>query len=176
MQHGTITGAHAQCHADQLRMHNTASTSSQSTSSQGTSSTSIDPKEAAKFASLAAHWWDPTGPFAPLLRMNPTRCKFIRDAVCAVRGLEFSSPQPLAGLRVLDVGCGGGILSESMARLGADVHGIDITHENVQAASSHARLDPAVAARVRCAGMRACLHASMHDWPQLSCIMGVRAF
>lgn len=119
------------------------------TSASSMPKNSIDPKEAAKFAALSSHWWDPKGPFAPLLRMNPTRCKFIRDAVCAVKGLEYKDPEPFKGLRFLDVGCGGGILSESIARLGAQVHGIDVTHENVQAATSHAQLDPIVASRVR---------------------------
>ncbi len=67
----------------------------------------------------------------------------------APSGLDYQQGEPLAGLRVLDVGCGGGILSESMARLGADVHGIDITEENIQVACQHAALDPLVRLRTR---------------------------
>ena len=111
---------------------------------------SVDPKEAQKFAALSRRWWDPAGPFAPLHRFNFARAKFIRDTVCAMHGLDHAAPEPLAGLRVLDVGCGGGILSESMARMGAEVHGIDITEENVNAATAHAELDPVVRDRIRC--------------------------
>lgn len=110
---------------------------------------SIDKREAEKFAALASQWWDTSGPFAPLHRFNPARCKFIRDATCAMQGLDYQQGEPLAGLQALDVGCGGGILSESVARMGAHVHGIDITEENVQAASQHASSDPLIRARTR---------------------------
>ena len=82
---------------------------------------SLDPHEAAKFSALSSHWWDPNGPFAPLHRLNPARCLFIRNAVCSARGIEKDMPEPLTGMHVLDVGCGGGILAESMARMGAQV-------------------------------------------------------
>jgi 2-polyprenyl-3-methyl-5-hydroxy-6-metoxy-1,4-benzoquinol methylase len=74
-----------------------------------------------------------------------------------MQGLDFQQGEPLAGLQALDVGCGGGILSESLARMGAQVHGIDITKENVQAASHHARLDPLVQSRTR-SGLCVCLY------------------
>ncbi|PNH11176.1 Hexaprenyldihydroxybenzoate methyltransferase, mitochondrial [Tetrabaena socialis] len=94
--------------------------------------------------------WDTAGgPFAALHALNPARVRFVRHSLCAAMGLDAGAPEPLAGLRVLDVGCGGGILAESLARLGAEVHGIDITGENVQAARVHAGADPRVAARVR---------------------------
>ena len=99
---------------------------------------SLDPKEALKFSSLSARWWDPSGPFAPLHRLNPARCQFIRDAVIGSTMLRPMGPlgqgsdapststawdpaEPLAGIHALDVGCGGGILSESLARMGARV-------------------------------------------------------
>lgn len=111
-----------------VRFHNTHSHAQQSSRQQneqhaGTKPTagSLDPKEAAKFAAMSAAWWDLSGPFAPLHRFNPARCKFIRQAVCAARKLPQDQLKPLNGLRVLDVGCGGGILSESLARMGAEV-------------------------------------------------------
>ncbi|GIL75105.1 hypothetical protein Vretifemale_4960 [Volvox reticuliferus] len=111
---------------------------------------SVDPREAAKFAALAASWWRSSdGPFAPLHALNPARVRFIRQSLAVLMGLDVETPEPLAGLRVLDVGCGGGILSEALARLGAEVHGIDVTRENVEVARMHARTDPRVAARVR---------------------------
>ncbi len=108
----------------------------------------MDPKEARKFAQLADEWWAPTGPFAPLHRLNAARVRFVRAAVCAMHGLN-DVKEPFRGLRVLDVGCGGGILSESMARLGADVHGIDVSDENVAVAAAHAASDPLFRTRIR---------------------------
>ncbi|GLI62164.1 hypothetical protein VaNZ11_004741 [Volvox africanus] len=111
---------------------------------------SVDPREAAKFAALAASWWRSSdGPFAPLHALNPARVRFIRQSLAVLMELDVETPEPLTGLRVLDVGCGGGILSEALARLGAEVHGIDVTKENVEVARMHARADPRVAARVR---------------------------
>uniref|UniRef100_A0A6S8HAY4 Ubiquinone biosynthesis O-methyltransferase, mitochondrial n=1 Tax=Dunaliella tertiolecta TaxID=3047 RepID=A0A6S8HAY4_DUNTE len=128
---------------------NTSTASAAEPANQQKVAPSIDKKEAEKFAALASQWWDPAGPFAPLHRFNPARCKFIRDATCAMQGLDYQQGEPLAGLHVLDVGCGGGILSESMARLGAQVHGIDITEENTRVASQHAALDPLLQSRIR---------------------------
>ena len=110
---------------------------------------SVDPKEAAKFTSLAAEWWDPAGAFGPLHRLNWARCKFVRDAVCALRNQGGGQPAPLQGMQILDVGCGGGILSESLARLGGHVHGIDLSPKSIGVAQAHARRDPAVAANIR---------------------------
>ncbi|GAX73793.1 hypothetical protein CEUSTIGMA_g1244.t1 [Chlamydomonas eustigma] len=117
--------------------------------SQIRSHSSLDPNEAAKFAALSSHWWDASGPFAPLHQLNPARCKFICDAVCSANSFTRDCKEPLSGLKVLDVGCGGGILSESLARLGASVHGIDVTSENVEVAAVHSRRDPLVHSRVR---------------------------
>jgi 2-polyprenyl-6-hydroxyphenyl methylase/3-demethylubiquinone-9 3-methyltransferase len=99
---------------------------------------SIDPDEAAKFAALADRWWDTTGPFQPLHRLNPVRIAFIRDHLAAKLGRDPLGPQPLKGARVLDVGCGGGLLAEPLARLGATVTAIDAGTENLVAARAHA--------------------------------------
>ncbi len=98
----------------------------------------VDPAETAKFASLADQWWDDDGPFRPLHRLNPTRLGFIRDCVCQEFGRDAKAADPFAGLAVLDIGCGGGLLAEPMARLGATVTGLDAVEKNVRAAASHA--------------------------------------
>jgi ubiquinone biosynthesis O-methyltransferase len=85
------------------------------------SSPSVDTKEALKFAALADQWWSTDGPFAPLHAFNVARVAFIKAAVCSAKGVEPLQAKPFSGLSVLDVGCGGGILSESLARLGAQV-------------------------------------------------------
>ncbi len=103
-------------------------------------SASVDPEEVAKFAALAEDWWDPDGKFAPLHRLNPLRLTFIRDRIAAHKGRDALSERPLAGLRVLDIGCGGGLLCEPLARLGAQVAGIDAAEANVAAAARHATL------------------------------------
>ncbi len=101
-------------------------------------SASVDPVEVAKFAALAGEWWDPAGKFAPLHRLNPARLTFIRDRIAAHAGRDPLAERPLAGLRVLDIGCGGGLLCEPMARLGAAVTGIDAAETNVAVAAEHA--------------------------------------
>lgn len=102
-------------------------------------SPSIDPAEVARFSAQAAHWWDPGGPFGPLHRFNPARLAYIRDQICTYFGRDGRAPAPLNGLRLLDIGCGGGLVCEPMARLGAAVIGADASHENIGAASAHAR-------------------------------------
>jgi 2-polyprenyl-6-hydroxyphenyl methylase/3-demethylubiquinone-9 3-methyltransferase len=99
---------------------------------------SLDPAELRRFAGLAERWWDPRGPMAALHRLNPTRLAYIRDRACARFGRDPLAPAPLACLRALDVGCGGGVLCEPLARLGAEVTGIDPAPENVAAAAAHA--------------------------------------
>ena len=101
-------------------------------------SPSLDEKEVAKFSRLAAEWWDPNGKFAVLHKFNPVRLAYIRDHVTAQFARDPFGPRPLKGLRVLDIGCGGGLLSEPMARLGADVVAIDPSERNIATARVHA--------------------------------------
>lgn len=109
---------------------------------------SVDPKETEKFGALAEEWWRPDGPFSMLHSMNPIRCRFIRQSLCAHFRLDPQQPEPLKGLRLVDVGCGGGLLTESLARMGAQVTGIDATERNIRVARLHAASDPLVAERV----------------------------
>ncbi len=99
----------------------------------------VDADEVARFAALADRWWDPEGPLKPLHKLNPTRIAFVRDRVAARFGRDPLGDRPLRRLKLLDIGCGGGLLCEPMARLGADVAGIDAAAENVAVAASHAR-------------------------------------
>ena len=110
---------------------------------EGLSSASIDPDEVEKFSKLAAEWWDPKGNFKPLHQLNPVRVTYIRDLVIDHYGLKrksgFEAHRALAGLKVIDIGCGGGLLTEPMTRLGGDVTGIDVSEKNIKTASVHAR-------------------------------------
>lgn len=99
---------------------------------------SIDPAETARFERLARLWWNPDGPFRPLHRLNALRLGYIRERLAGHFGLDPTAERPLAGLRVLDIGCGGGLLSEAVAGLGATVHGVDVVEKNIQIAESHA--------------------------------------
>ena len=103
-----------------------------------THTSSIDPEEIARFSAAADAWWDPHGKFKPLHKFNPVRLGYIRDKAIAHFGRDGSKRRPLEGLRLLDIGCGGGLLSEPMARLGADVVGIDAGEKNVHIARLHA--------------------------------------
>lgn len=98
----------------------------------------VDADEIAKFAAMADEWWDPNGKFRPLHLFNPVRIAFLRDRIAAHFGRDVKGPRPLDGLRILDVGCGGGLLCEPMARLGASVTGIDATERNTEIARIHA--------------------------------------
>lgn len=100
--------------------------------------TSIDQGEIDKFAAIAAEWWDPAGKFAPLHAMNPCRLDYITRQIAGQFGSDLAGPRPFEGLRLLDIGCGGGLLSEPMSRLGADVLGIDAAEENIPVARRHA--------------------------------------
>ncbi len=99
---------------------------------------SVDPAEVAKFSRLSAEWWDPKGRMAPLHKINPLRLAFIRDAACRKFNRNVRSLNCLSGLRVLDIGCGAGLLCEPFARLGAQVIGIDPSESNIAAARLHA--------------------------------------
>ncbi len=100
--------------------------------------TTIDPREVEFYTRMAETWWDRDGPFWPLHKLNELRIEYIRGKLCQHFGRSSVAEKPLEGLRVLDVGCGGGILSESMARLGARVTGIDVVEKNIRIASLHA--------------------------------------
>jgi 2-polyprenyl-6-hydroxyphenyl methylase/3-demethylubiquinone-9 3-methyltransferase len=99
----------------------------------------IDPAEVEYFENLAHRWWDEQGPFWPLHRLNAFRVGYIREQLCALFERDPTAERPFEGLRILDIGCGGGILSESVARLGADVTGTEITEKNVRVADIHAQ-------------------------------------
>ncbi|KAJ0744401.1 putative methyltransferase [Helianthus annuus] len=103
---------------------------------------SLNQTELAKFAAIADTWWDAEGPFKPLHVMNPTRLAFLRSTLCRHFGKDPFSPRPFEGLKFVDVGCGGGILSEPLARMGASVTGIDAVEKNIKIARLHADLDP----------------------------------
>ena len=100
------------------------------------STPSIDPAEVEKFSRMAADWWDPGSKFAPLHKFNPARLTYIRDTLAA--HFRTEGPAPLKGLKLLDIGCGGGLVSEPMARLGADVTGVDAAEANIKTALVHA--------------------------------------
>lgn len=104
-----------------------------------TAGQTIDPAEVEKFSKIADEWWDPFGKFKPLHKFNPARLAYIRDTLCAHFGRDPRDKQPLKGLRLLDVGCGGGLVSEPMRRLGAAVTGIDAAERNVKTAMVHAQ-------------------------------------
>jgi 2-polyprenyl-6-hydroxyphenyl methylase / 3-demethylubiquinone-9 3-methyltransferase len=99
---------------------------------------SIDPAEVERFSRIAAEWWDPHGKFAPLHRFNPVRLGFIREQALARFGRDPRARRPFEGLRLLDIGCGGGLLSEPMSRLGFEVLGVDASERNVAVAAAHA--------------------------------------
>lgn len=102
------------------------------------SAPSVDPDELPYYRRLAHTWWDTAGPFWPLHRLNRLRVDFIRRELCRHFGRDPRRPQPLAGLTALDVGCGGGILSEALHDMGLAVHGVDVVEKNIRVARLHA--------------------------------------
>jgi len=100
--------------------------------------TTIDQTEIERFSRLAAEWWNPHGKFRPLHKFNPARITYIKEKICQVFGRDPQQARPLVGLRVLDIGCGGGLLCEPLARLGADVVGADASTTNIEVARLHA--------------------------------------
>ena len=103
-----------------------------------TGRSTIDAAEVERFAALAAEWWNPNGKFRPLHKFNPVRLAYIRDQVAARFGRDPRAARPFEGLRILDIGCGGGLLCEPMARLGAEVVGADAAATNIEVAKLHA--------------------------------------
>jgi 2-polyprenyl-6-hydroxyphenyl methylase / 3-demethylubiquinone-9 3-methyltransferase len=108
------------------------------TTAQGGPGSTVDPAEIDKFSKLSAEWWDPKGKMAPLHRINPLRLAYIRDSACRKFERNAKSLNCLNGLRMLDIGCGAGLLCEPFTRLGADVIGIDPSATNIAAARLHA--------------------------------------
>lgn len=99
----------------------------------------IDTLEIEKFSQLCTHWWDPSGPLRPLHEMNPLRLAYIREQASTHFPVPADALSPLSGLTVLDIGCGGGLLSEPLCRLGAQVTGIDMSAQTIQIAQHHAQ-------------------------------------
>ncbi|MBC7585971.1 MAG: bifunctional 2-polyprenyl-6-hydroxyphenol methylase/3-demethylubiquinol 3-O-methyltransferase UbiG [Tardiphaga sp.] len=108
------------------------------TNPQDASASSVDAAEIAKFSRLSDEWWDPKGKMAPLHKINPLRLSYIRDAACRKFERNVKSLNSLAGLRMLDIGCGAGLLCEPFARLGAEVIGVDPSATNISVAKLHA--------------------------------------
>ncbi len=102
------------------------------------SRTTVDPSEISKFEAMAAEWWDLNGKFKPLHMLNPCRLDYITTQIAAEFGRDLKAADPFKGLRILDIGCGGGLLAEPMARLGADVVGADAAEGNIPVARVHA--------------------------------------
>ncbi len=98
----------------------------------------IDQAEVDRFSAMASEWWDPNGKFRPLHKFNPVRLTYIRDKIAAQFDRDPKAPQPLKGLRILDIGCGGGLLCEPMARMGAEIVGADASQTNIEVAKIHA--------------------------------------
>ncbi len=103
------------------------------------SGSTVDDAEIARFSAMAAEWWSPTGKFRPLHKFNPTRIAYIREHLVRHFGLEDKAQRPLEGLRILDIGCGGGLLCEPMSRMGATIVGADASETNIGIASTHAK-------------------------------------
>jgi len=103
-----------------------------------TTQSTVEASEVAKFEAMAAEWWDPKGKFKPLHMMNPVRLDYITRQIAAEHDRDLTAPLPFKGLRILDIGCGGGLLSEPMARLGAEVVGADAAERNIPVAQVHA--------------------------------------
>ena len=101
---------------------------------------SIDPADVARFSAQAETWWDARGPFAPLHKFNPARLQFVRDRVAKRFGRDIRQREAFAGLSLLDVGCGGGLIAEPMRRLGFEVTAVDASSENIGTARAHAEM------------------------------------
>ncbi|MDR3494215.1 MAG: bifunctional 2-polyprenyl-6-hydroxyphenol methylase/3-demethylubiquinol 3-O-methyltransferase UbiG [Ancalomicrobiaceae bacterium] len=104
------------------------------------SRSTVDDAEIARFSAMAAEWWDPTGKFRPLHKFNPVRLTYLKASLARQFGRDANAPDALSGLDVLDIGCGGGLLSEPLTRLGAKVTGVDASATNIGVARSHAEV------------------------------------
>ena len=100
---------------------------------------SVNKKEIEKFSKMASEWWDPNGKFKPLHKFNPIRIKYIKENIISSFQLKKNTNKPLEKINILDIGCGGGLLSEPMTRLGAKVTGIDASDKNIKIAKLHAK-------------------------------------
>ncbi|BGP31914.1 Hexaprenyldihydroxybenzoate methyltransferase, mitochondrial [Rhodotorula toruloides] len=155
-RHGQSTPSQpASLPASSARLPNLITSEPSTTSSRRTVTTSravrhanstntISASEISHFSALSAHWWDPTGEFGLLHRMNPARIEVLRDEILRVEEVDVEGGRWLEGRTVLDVGCGGGIFAESLARLGADTLAIDASASNITTAQTHASLDPSL--------------------------------
>ncbi len=103
-----------------------------------TQGSTVNPDEIANFERMAEEWWDPAGKFKPLHDMNPTRISYIREALCQHFGKDSDAMKPLEGITLVDIGCGGGLITEPMARMGAAASGVDASEKNIGIASTHA--------------------------------------
>ncbi|SUB02751.1 3-demethylubiquinone-9 3-methyltransferase [Pannonibacter phragmitetus] len=112
--------------------------STETTRDQAATGSTVDEREVARFSAMAAEWWDPAGKFKPLHKFNPVRLAYIKEQVCARFVRDPKASDAFKGLRFLDIGCGGGLLSEPMARLGAEVVGADPSTVNIEIAKLHA--------------------------------------
>ena len=121
------------------------------TASTERTAASVDAAEIARFEAIAAEWWDAQGKFAPLHRFNPTRLAFLKDALLRHFDRDNRLSQPFVGLTLLDVGCGGGLVAEPLARLGATVTGIDAGHATIRHSLENRQLQcPGLSPRLRC--------------------------
>lgn len=102
-------------------------------------SSTLDPQEIARFGAMADEWWDPTGKFRPLHKISPARLSFFRNQICTFFGRDERKSNALEGLRLIDIGCGGGLVAEPMAKQGAKVTAIDPSENNIRAAELHAK-------------------------------------
>ena len=102
--------------------------------------TSVNKKEIDKFSKMANEWWDPDGKFKPLHKFNPIRIKYIKESIINNFKLKNKS-KPLSGINILDIGCGGGLLSEPMSKMGANVTGIDASNKNIKIAKLHSKIN-----------------------------------
>jgi 2-polyprenyl-6-hydroxyphenyl methylase/3-demethylubiquinone-9 3-methyltransferase len=106
---------------------------------ENTNNNTIDQDEVSRFAAMASEWWDPNGKFKPLHKFNPVRITYIKEKICEHFDRDINAHDALKGLRILDIGCGGGLLSEPMAKMGAEMVSVDPATDNIEIAKLHAQ-------------------------------------